>query len=295
MRKIAPLIFLFLLFLTTWSHPWKTVEAADIGGLVPEKPQRVWARSGPKAGEVTLYWDTVVYADRYAVAYGPKSNNYLYGADNIGSELSRSYTIKGLSPGMKYYFRLAAARGSVSSPFSNEVSAYAAAGASVQQANTGAIFKAEKTEATAVKKEMVVSSSKDQLYLRAAPGPSVGQVTLTWNKNEEANNYHLVYGKKAGEYTYGALNLGNTSKYTVGYLNPGSLYYFAIVPVKDGKAFSTSSAVKAYALAPMTEEVVVTSREALITPKPAVYNTEPETDLPVGYPTLKPTALPSPY
>src|SRR3989338_1621636 len=95
--------------------------SAGCGGPYPPKPAKVWAKSGPAGGEVTLYWDEVPYANRFAVAYGMSSGKYTYGADNIGGTQSRSYTVKGLNPGGRYAFVLAAARDCASSPFSSEI------------------------------------------------------------------------------------------------------------------------------------------------------------------------------
>src|SRR3989344_4026820 len=93
--------------------------SAQCGGPYPPKPQMVWAKSGPGGGEVTLYWNEVPYANRYALAYGMSSGNYTYGADNIGGTQSRNYTVKGLNPAGRYAFVLAGARDCASSPFSS--------------------------------------------------------------------------------------------------------------------------------------------------------------------------------
>ena len=104
------------------------VAANDCGGPYPPKPDKVWTKSGPGGSEVTIYWNEVAYANRYAVAYGLESGKYLYGATNIGGTSSRSYTVKGLTPGTKYYLVLSAARDCSASPFSNEVTAWAGSG-----------------------------------------------------------------------------------------------------------------------------------------------------------------------
>ena len=104
------------------------VNAQECGGPFPPKPAGVWAKSGPGGGEVTLFWQEVAYANRYAVEYGTTSGQYLYGATNIGGTSSRSYTVKSLTPGTKYYFKLAGARDCTSSPLSDEVWAWAGGG-----------------------------------------------------------------------------------------------------------------------------------------------------------------------
>ncbi|MCJ7739769.1 fibronectin type III domain-containing protein [Candidatus Microgenomates bacterium] len=239
--------------------------AADCGGPYPPAPAKVSAVSGPGGGEVTLYWDTSAYANRYAVAYGTQSGKYVYGADNIGGEKTRSSTIKSLSSGTRYYFRLAAANGCASSPFSVEVSAVAAGGGAVvsQPVSQAPVGGPSVSEVKAPVQPMV--SSK----LSAYSGPGVGNVTLSWPSMDGADNYHLVYGTQAGKYLYGALNIGKINKFTVQKLNPGSTYYFALVPVSGGRAMYTTAPVSARAYVLVTE-IVETTREALVQPQPMV-------------------------
>ncbi len=241
--------------------------AAGCGGPFPPAPAKVSAVSGPGGGEVTLYWDTSAYANRYAVAYGTQSGKYVYGADNIGGEKTRSSTIKSLSSGTRYYFRLAAANGCASSPFSAEVSAVATGGgAVVSQPVSQASVGGPSVPSVPVEKAQVqpVVSSK----LSAYSGPGVGNVTLSWPSMDGADNYHLVYGKQASNYTYGALNIGKINKFVVGKLNPGSTYYFALVPVSGGRAMYTTAPVSAQAY--VAVEIVETTQEALVQPQPMV-------------------------
>lgn len=238
--------------------------AANCGGPYPPAPVKVSAVSGPAGGEVTLYWDTSAYANRYAVAYGTQSGKYVYGADNIGGETTRSSTIKSLSSGTRYYFRLAAANGCASSPFSAEVSAVATGGGEVvsqpvsQSSVGGPSVPIEKAQI-----QPMVSSK-----LSAYSGPGVGEVTLSWPSLDGADNYHLVYGTQAGKYLYGALNIGKINKFVVGKLNPGTTYYFALVPVSGGRAMYTTSPVSAQAY--VAVEIVETTKEALVQPQPMV-------------------------
>ncbi len=253
MKKIYKyfVLILTLISLSTLMRP-QAAKAADCGGPVPPKPMKVWAKPGPSGGQVTLYWDASPYANRYAVAYGTMSNKYMYGADNIGNENSRSYTVKSLVPGAKYYFRLAAANGCSSSPFSDEVMA---------QATGGAVMEAVKVASAVVSKGV----GKQMLWAKA--GPRVGEVTLYWVNNENAENYHLVYGTEHGKFKYGQLNIGKVNKFTVGKLVAGRQYHFALVPVMNGQAMYTTPQVMANAYG---GEVVVTTKENLIQPKPKV-------------------------
>lgn len=256
-------LVLMLSSLTYFSRP-TTVAAEDCGGPVPPAPVKVWARSGPMSGEVTLYWDKAAYANRYAVAYGTMSDKYMYGANNIGNANSTSYTVKSLSPGSKYYFRLAAANGCTSSGFSSQVWAYASGSGSTVR--TGAPLTMMKPPTPIAKPQAVVApvTMNGKYKLWASAGPSVGEVTLRWKDADTADNYHLVYGTASGKYQYGALNIGRVNQYTVKKLTPGVTYYFALVPVLNNMAKYTSAPVAGWAKG---MEVITTSKENLMQPK----------------------------
>lgn len=297
MKKISSLlrVSLLILFLTSLSaFTPKTIEAAENGGLTPSAPAKVWAKSGPRQGEVTIYWSEAAYANRYAVAYGTKSNQYVYGADNIGGTSSRSYTVKSLSPGTKYYFRIAGARDSSSSPFSAVFSGWAMGGAVSQKTVAGTPKMVGKTpvavwQATSapIQKPMTAGSKYD---LWAKSGPRDGEVTLYWKQGENADNYHIVYGNSMGKYEYGALNIGATNHYTVGKLVPGKTYYFALVPVMHNQAQYTTSAVAGTAKTSVT--VVVTTKEALVQPTRVPVSSEEGTLQKPNTATSSPTAAP---
>lgn len=240
------------------------VKAEGCGGPVPQAPVKVSAVSGPKSGEVTLYWSESAYADRYAVAYGTASNKYLYGANNIGGTASRFYTVKYLQPGVKYYFRIAAAHGCTSSPFSKEFSAVSGGG--VQMVSQPVVMTEKPVVKTSVPVSTVMSSGPvGKQMLKAVTGPRIGQVTLSWRHADTADNYHLVYGTEHGKFQYGALNIGKITSFTVKYLVPGKTYHFALVPVANGQALYTTDQVMVPAGYPV--EVVQTTKEALMMPK----------------------------
>ncbi|OGG22288.1 hypothetical protein A3D03_05885 [Candidatus Gottesmanbacteria bacterium RIFCSPHIGHO2_02_FULL_40_13] len=269
MKKISSYlrIFLLILFLTSLSaFTPKKIIAAN-GGLTPPAPQKVWAKSGPMTGEVTIYWSEASYANRYAAAYGTASNKYLYGADNIGNESSRSYVVKGLTPGMRYYFRIAGAHNRSSSPFSAEFSGVAM-GASKKAAVVSPKI-VSKTPQTVLQKtstpiEMQPAKVSGKYDLWSKSGPKDGEVTLYWKQAENADNYHIVYGTMMGNYQYGVLNVGATNHYTIGKLVPGKTYYFALVPVMHNQAQYTTAGVAGRAKSSVT--MVVTTKEALIQP-----------------------------
>lgn len=267
--SISPLLLIIISLAGASLLAPKTVKA-DCGGSAPSAPVKVSATSGPKHGQITLYWDEAANANRYAVAYGTVTGRYIYGADNIGGEKSRSYTVSALQAGTKYYFKLAAARDCASSPFSTEVNAVAAGGVQVASERVGAPTTQVTTPVSTVK-PVTTGPKVGKLGISASSGPKEGEVTLSWSDTENADNYHLVYGTKAGKYQFGALNIGKTS-YTVKKLIPGQTYYFALVPVK-GQALYTTDAVSA--VAKMNVEVVETTKDLLSQSK-IVISPEPK-------------------
>lgn len=126
--------------------------------------------------------------------------------------------------------------------------------------------------------------------LRAASGPNTGEVTLTWSNNDTADNYHLVYGTDSKNMQYGVLNIGTNKVYTVKMLNPGTRYYFALVPVLNHVALYTSEWVSGVSLSAgimvtssVVEETPVINQPVTMQPVTPVVMTQPTaTSGPVG-------------
>lgn len=78
--------------------------------------------------------------------------------------------------------------------------------------------------------------------LRTTPGPNSGEITLHWtSSNVSDGRYHLIFGTESGRYTMGALDIGGKGKaYTVRFLNPGTRYYFKLIPLKGDELGGTS-------------------------------------------------------
>lgn len=73
---------------------------------------------------VTLTWSKAGNpVTKYLVAYGTKSGSIEYGNPNVGDIDTTSYTIKGLSGGTRYYFKIKAINDCMPGDWSNEVSA----------------------------------------------------------------------------------------------------------------------------------------------------------------------------
>lgn len=66
--------------------------------------QNLTAVSGPKVGEVTLYWQMADSEDNYHLVYGREKDKFEYGALRVGK--ITSFNVRFLSPGTTYYFAL---------------------------------------------------------------------------------------------------------------------------------------------------------------------------------------------
>lgn len=249
MKKLA-LPFLLLVFASTGLMKPQLVSAA-----APN--HHLSAKSGPNAGEVTLTWRHMDVANNYHLVYGTRHDKYQYGATNIG--WVTKYTVKGLTPGGTYHFALVPVNNDVALYTGEQVMAQAASGQVVSpKMPTASVTKA-------VSQPVTVKGGGNKHWLTARPGPKVGEVSLSWRHIDNANNYHLVYGTEPGKYQYGALNIGWITGLTVRGLKPGTVYYFALVPVKDNVALYTSWYMSARAYGGV--EVIETSKEALRQPK----------------------------
>lgn len=58
----------------------------------------------------------------YALEYGRKSGEYIWGSTNIGGKGVRTYLVQSLIPNTTYYFRVRAGNGCAPGPWSNEIS-----------------------------------------------------------------------------------------------------------------------------------------------------------------------------
>lgn len=107
------------------------VPTTVVGTAGPVGRNMLWAKAGPKAGEVTLYWKRFFPdSDGWSVVYGTRPGSYSYGALNAVNAQGVvsddfSYTVRALRPGQRYYFALAPVRGGTAIYISAEVAAVA--------------------------------------------------------------------------------------------------------------------------------------------------------------------------
>lgn len=166
--------------------------------------------------------------DNYKIFYGTTSGKYKYATSDIGNNVVE--TIGYLQPGVRYYFL---------------VQGYS-------QGNTLPLVSPEVSEIAASSQTTVVASAGPygRRQLNAVSGPASGQVTLKWlSVLPDTSNFSVVYGTQPGVYIYGALNIapraaiGTWSSYTVSSLNPGTRYYFAVVPMQNGSGIYSTGEV----------------------------------------------------
>lgn len=210
MKKVLVLIasFMTLLLVTT------SVSAATSG---PIGRNGLRAYPGPGKGQVTLEWQRYsLTGENYTVHYGTVPGAYQFLAPFVG--YIATYTVSNLQPGQRYYFVLEGIQtGNISAGWDGEVTAVAPRGTVTVVGTPGPIGRNN---------------------LIAKPGSKKGTVNLAWKRFfNDTQLYNIVYGFQPGNYIYGVLNAIDTTPsdlgtytYTVGALQSGRRYYFALVP-----------------------------------------------------------------
>ena len=120
-----------------------------------------------------------------------------------------------------------------------------------------------------------------------------GEVRLNWLKVASANKYTIGFGTSPGNYIYGAANIADTNNYTVGHLNPGTRYYFAVKGVNECKPGDWSREWSAVVGRRGTTALVGTtgSTGRIIVPSVVPSVTPRRQGTVTGVPTLIPTAV----
>ncbi|HKB88634.1 MAG TPA: fibronectin type III domain-containing protein [Patescibacteria group bacterium] len=209
-----------------------TAEAKSaVSGPVGRNSLRAYP--GPGVGQVTLEWQRYFPdGENFSVHYGTLSKGYTSVNPLIG--YISTYTVNNLTPGTKYYFVIEGFKtGGVSAGWDGEVSAIAPSSPVAVVGIMGPV-------------------GRNQLTAKA--GPKKGQVTLSWVRYyPDTEKYSVVYGLMPGKYAFGVLNAVNTMpqtsnySYTVGSLNSGTRYYFALEPQRNGTAIYATSEVSVVA------------------------------------------------
>jgi hypothetical protein len=135
-----------------------------------------------------------------------------------------------------------------------------------------------------------------------------GEVRLNWLKAQKANKYTIGYGLSPRNYIYGAADISDADNYTVGHLNPGTRYYFAVkgvnvcMPGEWSREWSAvvggggGSSTLTYTVTGSTEGNVVLT----VTPTPVLGgqgfgNVVPTVVVPTAEPqNLPPVVIPTP-
>lgn len=208
-----------------------TTTLPSTSGPVGRNALRAYA--GPGVGEVTLEWQRFYNdGENFSVHYGTKSNSYNFVNDHIG--YISTYTVKGLTPGTKYFFAVEGFRsGNVSAGWDGEVSVVAPATRTIVVGTAGPV-------------------GRNMLVAKA--GPKKGQVTLNWVRFfPDTEKYSIVYGTLPGVYSFGFVNAvdatpqDNNYSFVVSALTSGKRYYFALDPQRNGTGIYVTSEVSVVA------------------------------------------------
>jgi hypothetical protein len=115
----ALLLFFIAFLLPLRADAVKTPHCTD------PKPQTapVIVNTQTSDGAVTLVWkEAADPVTHYMLTYGNQRDTYIYGATNIGPKGTHTFTVKGLTNSVRYYFRVAAVNNCRPGAFSHSVS-----------------------------------------------------------------------------------------------------------------------------------------------------------------------------
>jgi hypothetical protein len=228
MKRFSVVIFLLgLLVFLSGASSAKAFSAGPVGR------NALRAYPGPGVGEVTIDWQRYFLdGENFSLHYGTVPGGYQWVAPYIG--YISTYTVRGLTPGKRYFFAVEGIRtGGSSAGWDGEVSAIAPSAPTT----------------------VVIGGPIGRNSLVAKTGAKSGTVDLTWKRFfNDTQLYSIVYGLQPGKFIYGVLNAVDTTPadvgnytYTIGALRPGVRYYFALVPQRNGQAIYVSTQTSAVA------------------------------------------------
>ncbi|MDE6729017.1 MAG: fibronectin type III domain-containing protein [Oscillospiraceae bacterium] len=184
----------------------QTKITASTTAVASSKPSAVTGlKASPSTNSVSLSWNKNANADSYQIDMY-KNGKWTYVAKITGT----SYNVTGLTAGTSYEFRVFAFKGTSYSAQTKITAATTAAASSKPSAVTG---------------------------LKASP--STNSVSLSWNKNANADSYQIDMYKN-GKWTYVAKITGTT--YNITGLAANTNYQFRVFAFK-GSSYSTQTKI----------------------------------------------------
>nr|MBP9719481.1 fibronectin type III domain-containing protein [Candidatus Levybacteria bacterium] len=117
--RIIALLFIFFIFSPKASYAAPKPQCnAENPGSIPIITSIITGTTS-----VTITWSQALDpVTHYTLAYGPTKEELIYGAPNIGSKGSGSFTVNELTPQTRYYFRIRAVNNCEPGDFSDTVS-----------------------------------------------------------------------------------------------------------------------------------------------------------------------------
>lgn len=200
------------------SNDWKLTEPAYTGKCITELPAPSFSATAGNSHSITLKWKASLDCDGYQI-YQSKSPNgpysllktiKTYNDDDIwwddDYDLNKSYTIKNLTLGKTYYYKIQPYITFWGNNFDGNLSGYRSA-------------------------QVTINGTK----VKSASSNKVKTNTITWAKNNEADGYIIYYSKtKNGKYTkLKTYTSRNKLSYTHNKLTNGTAYYYKIQSYKN--------------------------------------------------------------
>jgi len=226
MQKLKTLAVFFLavfFFLKITSQ----VIAATNG---PTGPYSFSAAPGAKKGTIKLVWYDDSTVKQYNLSYGFDQSKYIYGVVDLPRTPNRAteFLIEYLTPGQTYYFTLYGVKNDGTGNEAGPVMSKAASANNIQTA----------------KSTYYTNDHPTIPYAFSLNYGNKGEVILSWIDNGTADKYDVVYGTKPGNYVYGfqgmPFTMNSKNTFTVGALNSGTTYYFALVTERNNSVISWS-------------------------------------------------------